>query len=90
MEAMSAGIPVIATEVDGIKNLITDNVNGLLIPAEDSEKLENSILQLIENPEMMKRLAAAAQTHVLQFHSMDAMCKKHYDLIMLFLDSERF
>jgi len=88
MEAMAAGIPVIATQVDGIKNLVTDGVNGLLIPAEDSEKLENSILQLIENPEMMKRLAAAAQTHVLHVHSTDAMCKKHYDLIMSFLDSK--
>ena len=88
MEAMAAGIPVITTHVDGIKDLVTDGVNGLLIPAEDSEKLENSILQLIENPEMMKRLAAAAQTHVLHVHSTDAMCKKHYDLIMSFLDSE--
>ena len=88
MEAMAAGIPVIATQVDGTKNLVTDAVNGLLIPAEDSEKLENSILQLIENPEMRKRLAAAAQTHVLHVHSTDAMCKKHYDLIMSFLNSE--
>ena len=88
MEAMAAGIPVIASQVGGIKNLVTDNVNGLLIPAEDSEKLENSILQLIENPEMMKRLAAAAQTHVLDVHSTDSMCRKHYDLMMSFLDSE--
>jgi glycosyltransferase involved in cell wall biosynthesis len=88
MEAMAAGIPVIATRVDGIKNLVTDGVNGLLIPMEDSEKLENSILQLIERPKMMKRLGATAKTHVLHVHSTDAMCKKYYDLIMSFLNSE--
>jgi|SRR5688572_2779152 glycosyltransferase involved in cell wall biosynthesis len=88
MEAMAAGIPVIATRVDGIKNLVTDGVNGLLIPMEDSEKLENSILQLIERPKMMKRLGATAKTHVLHVHSTDAMCKKYYDLIMSFLDSK--
>jgi glycosyltransferase involved in cell wall biosynthesis len=88
MEAMAAGIPVIATRVDGIQNLVTDGVNGLLIPMEDSEKLENSILQLIENPEMRKRLGTTAKTHVLHVHSTDAMCKKYYDLIMSFLNSE--
>lgn len=87
MEAMAAGIPVIATRVDGTKNLITDGVNGVLIPMEDSEKLENSILQLIESPKTMKRLGATAKTHVLHVHSTDAMCKKYYDLIMSFLDS---
>ena len=88
MEAMAAGIPVIATRVDGTKNLVTDGINGLLIPMEDSEKLENSILQLIENPEMRKRLGTTAKTHVLHVHSTDAMCKKYYDLIMSFLNSE--
>ncbi|MCI0555204.1 MAG: glycosyltransferase family 4 protein [Anaerolineae bacterium] len=82
MEAMAAGLPVIAAQVDGIRDLITDGVNGLLVPSEDAGRLGNSILQLIEDAEMRKRLAAAGQAHVLQTHSVDDMCKKYYDLML--------
>jgi len=86
MEAMAAGVPVIATHVDGIKDLITDGVNGLLVPSEDSERLENSILQLLDDPEMMKRIGSAGWAHVLQTHSTDDMCKKYYDLMLGLLE----
>ena len=82
MEAMAAGLPVIASEVDGIKDLITDGVNGLLVPSEDAEALGNSILQLIDNAEMRKRIAAAGQAHVLQVHSVEDMCRKYYDFML--------
>lgn len=82
MEAMAAGLPVIATEVDGIKDLITNGVNGLLVPSEDAEALRNSILQLIDNTEMRKRIGAAGQAHVIQTHSVDDMCKKYYDFML--------
>ena len=82
MEAMAAGFPVIASKVDGIKDLITDGVNGLLVPSEDAEALGKSILQLIDNAEMRKQIAAAGQAHVLQAHSVDDMCRKYYDFVL--------
>ena len=86
MEAMAAGIPVIATRVDGIKDLITDGVHGLLVPSEDPGSLEASILQLLERPQMRKQMGAAAREHVLRVHSTDTMCQMHYDLILDFLN----
>ena len=85
MEAMAAGLPVVATCVDGIKSLITEGVHGLLVPPEDSERLGSSILQLLDNPEMMRTMGTAAREHVLRVHSTDAMCQKHYELILDFL-----
>ena len=85
MEAMAAGLPVIATQVDGIQDLITDSVNGLLIPSEDAEALANSILQLIDDTEMRKRIGAAGQAHVLLTHSVNDMCKKYYDFMLSLL-----
>lgn len=82
MEAMAAGIPVIASRVDGSQDLITDGVHGLLVTSEDAKDLAASILQLLENPPMMKKLGAAARDHVLRVHSTDTMCRKHYDLIL--------
>ena len=87
MEAMAAGIPVVATRVDGIKDLIADGVHGLLVPSEDAESLATSILQLLDDPQMMKKMGAAAREHVLHTHSTDAMCRKHYDLMLGFLKS---
>lgn len=87
MEAMAAGIPVIASRVDGIRDLITDGVHGLLVSSEDPKSLEASILQLLEDPQMMKKMGAAAREHVLRVHSTDAMGQKHYDLILDFLNT---
>ena len=87
MEAMAAGLPVVATSVDGVKDLITDGVHGLLVPPEDSEGLEKSILQLLTDPQMRKRMGAAAQAHVLDVHSADAMCRKYYDVMFNLMES---
>jgi glycosyltransferase involved in cell wall biosynthesis len=87
MEAMAAGLPVVATCVDGIKDLVTDGVHGLLFPKENSGELAHSILQLLADPEKRKRLGAAAQAHVLQTHSTDIMCQKHYDLMTGLLEN---
>jgi len=87
MEAMAVGIPVVASHVDGIKDLIVDGVHGLLVPPEDPERLGDSILQLLDNPEMMMRLSVAAQAHVLQVHSTDSMCKKYYEIMLSLLQS---
>ena len=75
-------VPVIAAEVDGIKDLITDGVNGLLVASEDAGMLGNSILQLIADAEMRKKLGAAGQAHVLKTHSVDDMCRKYYDFML--------
>ena len=88
MEAMAAGIPVIATRVDGINDLVTNDVHGLLVPAEDPERLGNSILQLLRDPEMMKRIGSAGRAHVLQIHSTDDMCKKYYHLMLALLKNK--
>jgi len=85
MEAMAAGVPVVATRVNGIKDLITDKVHGLLVFPEDADALADSILQLLDNPQMMTDLKLAARAHVLHFHSTDGMCKKYAELMQALL-----
>jgi glycosyltransferase involved in cell wall biosynthesis len=89
MEAMAAGLPVIAAEVDGIKDLITDGVNGLLVASEDAGMLGNSILQLIADADMRMKLGAAGQAHVLKTHSVDDMCRKYYEFMLSLLQVDR-
>lgn len=58
MEAMSAGLPVIASDVGGIPGIITDQVEGLLVNPEDTEALANAIEKLAEDTALRKKLAA--------------------------------
>jgi len=53
LEAMGAGIPVIASSVGGIPEQITDGVDGVIIPPENPQKLANAILSLFSKPEKM-------------------------------------
>lgn len=49
-EAMSQGLPIIASKVGAIPELVQDGVNGILVPSEDSRALTNAISYLIDNP----------------------------------------
>ena len=57
-EAMAQGVPVVATEVGGVPELIIDNESGLLVPAKDSISVANAIIKLLENDDLRHRLAA--------------------------------
>lgn len=49
-EAMAMGKPVVASNVFGLSEVVTDGVTGLLFPNEDSEALANCLIQLIDHP----------------------------------------
>lgn len=55
--AFSATKPIIATTVGEFKEILKDQVNGLIIPPKDPHKLANAIIKLIENQELTKKIA---------------------------------
>jgi len=57
LESMANGVPVIATSVGGIPEIIKDGVNGLLIPPADPSAIANAIYRLINNCELRIRIA---------------------------------
>ncbi len=57
LEAMSLGVPVVATNAGGIPEIIKDNVNGLLIPPRSPGKLSEAILKILNNKNLATRLA---------------------------------
>ena len=59
MEAMAAGLPVVATAVSGIPELIEHDVNGLLVPSEDAEALADALARLAKDPALSEQLASA-------------------------------
>jgi glycosyltransferase involved in cell wall biosynthesis len=61
LEAMARGVPVVATNVSGSRELVVDDETGRLIEPGDREALANAIIDLLLNPEKAERLASAAQ-----------------------------
>ena len=61
MEALTLGVPVIATAVGGIPEAVDDGVEGLLVPPRDPVALAGAIERLAEDPELRARLGRAAR-----------------------------
>jgi len=56
LEAQAAELPIIATNVGGIPEMLTDQLNGLLVPPADPDKLTEAINKLLDNPELALKL----------------------------------
>jgi glycosyltransferase involved in cell wall biosynthesis len=54
LEAMACGLPVIVSDIPANREWITDGWNGLIVPVRNPEKLADTIVYLIENPDLMR------------------------------------
>ncbi len=61
MEAMAAGLPIVATDRGGIPQLVTQDVDGRLVPPGDPEALADALEWVVADPERAGRIAAAAR-----------------------------
>jgi colanic acid/amylovoran biosynthesis glycosyltransferase len=71
MEAMATGLPVIATSVSGIPELVIDGQTGILVAAGDEQELASAIVRLCEEPELGVRLALRARYRVVERFNLD-------------------
>ena len=72
MEAMTQAIPCVATNISGIPELITDQVNGCLVEAENSQQLSAAIGELMLNPQLRENLGHKGYETVKQHFSLQA------------------
>lgn len=66
-EAMAAGLPVVATRVDGLTEVIVDGENGFLVEAGNSAALSEAIVHMLSNPELSKQLGENGTKHISAF-----------------------
>jgi glycosyltransferase involved in cell wall biosynthesis len=64
LEAMAAGVPVVATPTGGIPEAIEHRRNGLLVPAGDAPALAAGIEELLKNEALCRMIAASGRTTV--------------------------
>lgn len=85
VEALAIGVPVVSTPISGVPELITSEVNGLLVPPNDSEALASALARLLDDSSLRCRLAVAGrQTVVSNFD----MCWNVKYLMNLFRTTE--
>lgn len=57
LEAMASGVPVIASDIGGLSDIIDDNINGLLVPDKNVEALEKAILRLLDDLTLYEKIS---------------------------------
>lgn len=83
IEAMAAGVAVVATDVPGIRDVIQHNQTGLRVPPSDPPRLAAAIAQLVEGPPLRGRLIAAARVNVRQHLTWSAVLPQYLQLLHL-------
>ncbi len=73
IEAMMAGLPVVATKVGGVPELVEDGITGFLVPPKDPEALAQALQKLIDDPELRKRMGQASREKALREFTLDRM-----------------
>ncbi len=64
LEAMSHGLPIAGTNVDGIPEAVVDEVSGLLVPPQEPTALGAAIERLVADPALRGRLGAAGRERI--------------------------
>ena len=55
MEAMSVGVPVVSSKVEGVPDIIEDGVNGFLVSPGNVEQLSDKIIEVLSDPELLRK-----------------------------------
>ena len=85
LEAWAASLPVIASNIGGIKDFVVNGRNGLLFEPQDAEALNCAFKQLMRNPEFRTELVARASEDVMDY-SWDAISARLLCIYMSLLD----
>lgn len=72
LEAMACGVPVIGSDVPGVRDLVKPGVNGVLVPPGDAQALADAIAALLDRPEDIARMGRNAR-RTAEGHSLERM-----------------
>jgi glycosyltransferase involved in cell wall biosynthesis len=73
LEAMGAGLPVVATDVGGVRDVIPDDAFGYVVPPADADALKVAILRYVDQPELRRSVGSAARERILREFSRERM-----------------
>jgi colanic acid/amylovoran biosynthesis glycosyltransferase len=81
MEAMMSGLPVVATQIAGVSELVEEGVNGFLVPPSNVKALSDRIATLLADSDLRHRLGQQGRAKVSQDFNIHTEAKKLYQLM---------
>jgi glycosyltransferase involved in cell wall biosynthesis len=76
LEAMSLGVPTVATRVGGVPDIVSDGVDGFLVRPGNAGHLAERILSLLESPESLKHASSSAKMKIQQHYDVEHWCRR--------------
>ena len=89
LEAAGTGLPCVATDVAGVRDVIRDGVEGFVVPSRNPCVLAEKILLLKRNPDLRRRMGQAARERVAKHFTLEQMVQKTQDLYLRLLRQRR-
>ncbi|MEM8959878.1 MAG: glycosyltransferase [Acidobacteriota bacterium] len=80
LEAMACGCAVISTEVGGVPEIVTDGVDGLLVPSGDRDAIADALLRLTEDGELWTNLGLAARRRIEERFALTEILRRYENL----------
>ena len=80
IEAMELGLPIVASNVGGIPDVVIDGETGILVPEKDPEALANAYKRLASNPELISQLLAGAQKRIAECFTWDGIIDRQIEV----------
>jgi glycosyltransferase involved in cell wall biosynthesis len=80
LEAMAAGVPVLASKVGGVPDLIEDGKTGLFCDPQQSESFCTGVARLLDDPALRQRLAADARQKALERFHPQVIARRHLEI----------
>jgi glycosyltransferase involved in cell wall biosynthesis len=81
LDAMAAGLPVVATRVGGVPEIVKDEETGILVPPRDPEALAQAMARLADDPGMRERFGSKGRSHARNFDA-DRTAQRTRDLYL--------
>jgi lipopolysaccharide heptosyltransferase II len=80
IEAQAAGVPVVATKVGGVVDIIDEAKTGLLVPAADPNSMAEATIKIFKDPDLARRLSENAYKKVKEKYNVELMVKSTLDI----------
>jgi glycosyltransferase involved in cell wall biosynthesis len=89
LEAMAAGVPVVATAVGGIPEIVADGESALLIPPKDPAAMTGAVAALLEDEGLARKLAGRARQLAVERHAPEARARRLVEIYTRLLEDPR-
>ena len=89
LEAMASGLPVVATKVGALEEVVDHGRNGFLVPPEDPAALAAAIARLVKDQDLRRRMGQAGRQIAVERFDISAAVRKHEDLYLRLLARKR-